>query len=470
MRRWIIAGAGIIIVVLFLMLTRPLGGRSGPTQENEFQTVEATRGSLRATVGASGVVEADQEAILTFQTTGTVDQVLVEVGSTVERGDILVTLEQSSLSAQIILAQADLVAAQDALDALFDTESALAGAELVLAQARDEYEAAVYRRDVLQEGNRASGETIAATEANLILAQNEVDRAQDEYSKYSGRPEDDPVRALARSNLAAAREKRDSIQRQLNWYLGYPSDIDQAILDAEVKLALSKLEEAEEEVDQLQSGPDADEIASAQAGVAAAEATLELAQITAPFSGTITAVEVKPGDRVSTNQPAVHLFDLDPLFVQADITEVDINKVQIGQAVILNFDAVLGKQYEGEVVEVGLTGMPVQGIVNFGLKIELKIPGGEIHPGLTAAVNVVVSEIEDALLVPNRAVRVEDGQRVVFVSRGGALEAVPVELGATSESFSEVIGGDLVEGDLIILNPPVEFEPGGGPGGGFFGG
>jgi HlyD family secretion protein len=395
---------------------------------------------------------------------------LVDLGSVVEKGDILVTLDQTSLSSQIILAQADLVAAKNALDALYDTDQALAQAELRLAQARDNYDAVVYRRDVQQQGNRANGETIAAAEANLVLAQSEVDRAQEEYSKYSGRPVDDPGRALARSNLAAARQNRDSIQRQLNWYLGYPTDIDQALLDAEVQVALTNLLEAEEEVAQLLSGPDSDDITSAQARVAAAEATLELAQITAPFAGTITQIEVKSGDKVASNLPAVHLFDLEALFVQADISEVDINKVQFGQPVILNFDAVLEKEYEGRVVDVGLTGTPVQGIVNFRVTVELINPDGAIHPGLTAAVNIVVSEIEDVLLVPNRAVRVEDGQRIIYVSRNGVAQPMPIELGASSDLFSEVIGGDLVEGDLIILNPPMDFGPGGGPpgGGGFF--
>jgi HlyD family secretion protein len=472
MRRWIIVGAGIIIVFVLFAIFRPFRGRSGTNQSSDFQTVEASRGSLMATVGASGAVEANQDAILTFQTTGTVEHVLHGVGNVVEKGDILVTLEQTSLSSQIILAQADLVTAQNALDALYDTDQALAQAELILAQARDEFDAAEYQRNVLQEGNRASGETIAAAEANLVLAQSEVDRAQDEYSKYSGRPVDDPVRALARSNLAAARQKRDSIQRQLNWYLGFPTEIDQAILDAEVQIASSNLEEAQSEVDRLRSGPDPDDIVTANARIAAAEATLEQAQVTAPFTGTITLIEVKPGDKVESNQPAVHLFDLEPLYVQADISEVDINKVEIGQSVILNFDAVLDKQYEGEVVEVGLTGTPFQGIVNFRVTVELLNPDEAIRPGLTAAVNIIVSEIENVLLVPNRAVRVEDGERVVYVSRSGVPEAVIIELGASSDTFSEVIGGDLLEGDLIILNPPMEFgpEPGGGPRGGFFGG
>lgn len=470
MRRWIIAGTALLILIAVFAIVRPFEGQRGSNQESEFQTVEASRGSLMATVGASGVVKSNQDLILAFQTSGTVEQVFVEAGSVVEKGDLLVSLEQTSLQPQIILAQADLVAAQNALEALYDTDQALASAELALPKAEDALEDAEYRRTVLQQGNRADGETIAATEANLVLAQSEVDKAQKEYSKYSGRPVDDPARALARSNLAAARQQRDSIQRQLNWYLGFPTENDQAIMDAEVQVARTNLEQAQAEVERLSSGPDPDDLATAQARIAAAQATLQMAQVTAPFSGTITFVEVKPGDKVSPNQPAVHLFDLSRLFVQVDISEVDINKLSVGQSAMLNFDAVLERQYEGEIVEVGLTGNSAQGIVNFRVTLELVNPDEAIHPGLTAAVNIVVSEIEDVLLVPNRAVRVRDGERVVYIERNGEVEVVLIELGASSDLFSEVKGGDLAEGDLIILNPPADFEPGGGHTPGFFGG
>jgi HlyD family secretion protein len=90
---------------------------------------------------------------------------------------------------------------------------------------------------------------------------------------------------------------------------------------------------------------------------------------------------------------------------------------------------------------------------------------------LTAAVNIVVSEVENALLVPNRAVRVQDGDRIVYVLRDGMLETVNIELGASSDLFSEVIGGELQEGDAIVLNPPSSLlDMAGGRGRGPFGG
>jgi len=99
--------------------------------------------------------------------------------------------------------------------------------------------------------------------------------------------------------------------------------------------------------------------------------------------------------------------------------------------------------------------------------VELTDADALVKPGMTAAVTISVKEVQDALLVPNRAVRVVDSKRTVYLLQNGQPVAVEVRLGATSDTNSEVVGGDLKEGDLIILNPPSNaFGPGGGPGNG----
>lgn len=461
MKRWIWVLI-FIAVVAGVGALRTLRSSRGNSLLDEFQTVAIVRGSLKDTVGAAGTVRANQDAILTFQSSGIVEGVMVSSGEIVEKGDLLVTLEETSLPAQIILARADLVTAQNALEALLDTDLALANARLALTQAREALENSDYALLVQQEGNRASGETIAEAQANLVLAQSEVDRAQKEYSKYSGRSADDPVRALARSNLAAARQNRDAILRQLNWYLGKLSADDQAMLEATVEVALANLRQAELEVERITSGPDPEDVTVAQARIAAAQANINLSSVRAPFAGTITLVEVKPGDSASPGQSAVQLFDLSRLFVEAQFSEVDINKIHPGQIVALSFDAELDREYEGIVTQVGITGNVFQGIVNFRILIEITHPDEVIRPGLTAVVNIITSEIDDVLLVPNRAVRLVDGQRVVYILQNGEPQIVPVELGGSADTQSEVVGGGLQEGDQIILNPPTEFERGGG--------
>jgi len=463
MKRWIWILIVVAVIVGGYFGWRGLQSRAVDAQILDLQTEAVARGPLTATVGATGRVRANQEAFLAFKTTGTVEMVNVEVGETVTRDTLLASLDRESISPQIILAEADLVAAEKALDDLLESELARAQAQKTLAQARDALDDAEYMWRVRQEGNRASGETIAASEANLVLAQQEVDRAQDAYSKFSGRDADDPQRALARSNLAAARQKRDSILRNLNWYTGYPTELEQALLDADLALAEAQLLEAERAWDRVKDGPNPDDIIATEARIAAAKATLAQAEVRAPFNGIIAAVEIKPGDQAQPGQTAIHLLDLSRLVIDVDVSEVDINRIQVGQEVELRFDAVLDKTYHGEVVDVGLAGTYVQGVVNFTVSVELMDADAAIRPGLTAAVNIVVSQIDDVLLIPNRAVRVLDGQRIVYILQDGELKPVEITLGSSSDFYSEVVEGELKEGDLIVLNPPLVFDHNGPP-------
>jgi HlyD family secretion protein len=109
-------------------------------------------------------------------------------------------------------------------------------------------------------------------------------------------------------------------------------------------------------------------------------------------------------------------------------------------------------------------------VVNFKVTVELTDADSLVKPGMTAAVNITVEELKDVLLVPNRAVRLSDGQRVVYLLVDGQPVQTDVRLGSSSDTMSVLSGGDVKEGDTIILNPPLEFGgPGGGPGGGFGG-
>ena len=208
---------------------------------------------------------------------------------------------------------------------------------------------------------------------------------------------------------------------------------------------------------ELERSPNPDDLAAAQARLQAAQATLSKAALTAPFDATVTEVDIKPGDQVSPGSIAFRLDKLDRLLVDVQISEVDINSVQVGQPVNLSFDAILDKQYNGVVSQVPTVGDIIQGVVEFNVLVELTDADQDVKPGMTAAVNIVVDQITNALLVPNSAVRVVDGQRVIYVLKDNQLQEVEVTLGASSDTHSQVIDGNLQVGDEIVLNPPQDF-------------
>jgi HlyD family secretion protein len=182
-------------------------------------------------------------------------------------------------------------------------------------------------------------------------------------------------------------------------------------------------------------------------------------------------VDVMVGDQVRSGSNAFRIDDLSHLMADVQVSEVDINSVNVGQPVTITFDAILGQEYHGKVTQVAQVGDVAQGAVNFTVTVEITDADEQVKPGMTAAVNIVVNSLTDVLLVPNRAVRLVDSQRVVYVLRNGQQVEIKITLGASSDTVSEIVSGDLKEGDLIILNPSTSLiSPGSGMGGPFGGG
>lgn len=117
-------GLSISIGIVLLIVLGFVFVRSRAKTVSSFQTQALARGDLTATIGATGTVRANQSAVLAWQTTGTVDQVNVKVGDQVNKGDVLASLLQTSLPQNVILAQTDLVSAQQALTDLLDSDTA----------------------------------------------------------------------------------------------------------------------------------------------------------------------------------------------------------------------------------------------------------------------------------------------------------------------------------------------------------
>jgi len=510
---WLITGG--VALVLLLVVGGVFLRRQNQRQQvrSRYETVRVERGDLVSIIGATGTVRARQEAVLVWKTSGKVESVHAGLGTNVSAGDILAVLEQKSLPQNIISSQAELVNAKQALEDARDSglqyaralqaaekaEQALEDARNpVLIQAQAEKDVADARkalddaqRQLYYAENPADQNTINKAEAELILAEDRLEDAREAFDKVKHKSKDNTERALAQKELSEAQRAYNQAVWNLQALKGTSNEIDQAVARANVAMAEAQLQKAEEEWERVKDGlspgtialreaeyadaqrelqdvqegggTDPDAIAVAEARVAAAQSALELARITAPFDGRITQVEVLEQDIVSQGEVAFRIDDMSRMFAEIQVSEVDINKVEVGQEVTLTFDAILAEEYHGTVTAVAQAGNSVQGVVNFKVTVAMSDADRNVLPGMTTAANIVVSELENVLLVPNRAVRVREGRRVVYVLRGNQAQAVDIELGASSETESEVLSGDLRAGDEIILNPPADFESQGGP-------
>lgn len=460
------------IIIIVIVLAGIAGGiflfvrsraQSQANALDSLQTEVARRGELIAGIGATGTVRANQTAALGWQTSGSVARVIPSAGDLVEKDQLLAELEETSLPQNVILAGVDLVNATRDLQDLLEPPSELAVSRAEQTIAKAEEQVIDLERYVSNLKSSGSQTDIDQARASVTLAKDQLDKAREDYAPYENKPDDNLVRAALLSRLAQIQKAYDAAVQRLNNLLGTANPLDLSVAEADLSLAQAQLEDARENYADLLAGASADDIAAAEARVAAAQATVDLKQITAPFTGAITEVQVHAGDQVGPGTMAFRLDDLSRLLVDVKVSEVDINNVQVGQDVSITFDAILGNEYHGTVSEVALVGTSLQDVVDFIVTVELTDADEAVKPGMTAAVNIQTEQLEDVLLVPNRAVRVREGNRVVYVLRNGVPEAVEVVLGASSDTHSQVLEGEIQEGDLIVLNPPEDFSQNGPP-------
>ncbi len=387
-----------------------------------YLTVVSVKGNGPLT--ASGTIEAVEVSVAS-EVSGRVAEVLVSEGASVEAGDVLLRLDSRLLEAQreltlaadqaaVAAAELELINAQQALEDLHENAPlAAAAAELALANARDALDDAERLNIYQQKGNRATQETIDGAEAQLTLAEQAVKRAEAAYNRTSRLPEDNPTRASARASLEAARRQRDAAERNVNWYKGAPSDIDQAILDAKVGVAQAQLDQAERDAEDRIPGPDPDLLAQAKARLTLAQAQLAAAEarakvdaetldlqldkllVSAPLSGMVMARSIEPGEVLLPGAQALSIGQTDQLTISVFLAEDRYGQIDLGDHVQVSVDAFPDETFDAVVARIAdeaeFTPRNVQTeegrrTMVFAVELTVADPGGMLKPGMPADV------------------------------------------------------------------------------------
>ncbi|TET99932.1 MAG: HlyD family efflux transporter periplasmic adaptor subunit [Anaerolineales bacterium] len=385
----------LLLIAAILVLPACSQGTPDLTEESNSAILE----DFQPVVSATGIVLPSKRVVLSFPTPGILDAIMVEEGEMVEKGKTLMALEgREQAHAALDATRLELILANQNLDEVHRTaELVSAQTQLALANAQDAFEDAEYNWRVQQEGYRASQSTIDATQASLVIAEEEVDRAKSNYDSYSGRSEDDAQRAMALIALSSARSARDAALRNLNWYLGHPSETDQAILDAKLSITEAELGIAEQNWTRVKNGPDPEtlerveaRVATAKAQVKAAETALSLLILEAPFAGTISEIHTQEKEWVAPGQPLIVFADLQTLRVETtDLNEIDAAQIEIGDFAIITFDALADLEVEGQVVYIASKSTEGSG-VNYKVILELTDVPEKVRWGMTAFVDIEI--------------------------------------------------------------------------------
>ena len=365
------------IAVLFALLAgcAGAGGETTPTPGPEPTFVPI--------VSATGQVVPIRWSSLSLPSGGIVSTLPVVEGDLVAEEDLLLQLSgREQLVAAVAAARVEEILAQQALDKVIDEEDlARALAQEELALARDELKDAEYTHSVRQEGNRANADTIEGWRVRLVLAKEEMEDAKDRFDSADGTIN----KNQAYDDYASAKASYNSALANYNWFTGHPTDVEQAMLEADVAVAAAKVEQAEAAVADVQDGVDPDALALAQAraaqaktALAAAEAALRDTELRAPFPGTVSGIHIRANEWVGPGQPVIDLADLTQFQVETtDLSEIDAARVAIGAPVTITFDALPETVAQGRVVRIAPKASEGSG-VNYTVWIELE----EVPPGL----------------------------------------------------------------------------------------
>ena len=392
----------------------------GALNISTLQVVKLSTGSVAQTLSATGTVRTAQTAQLTWQATGTVGKIDVKVGDQVKAGQVLASLDPGSLPNNILTAEQSLATDQQTLTNLTSSQTTLAQAQQTIITDQNAVTTAQNARNLLNTA-RGTPEQIAAAQATYLQSQERVDKLQQIYDSTPGDPNTNSSKALALTNLVSAKNNLDVALQQMQWIQAKPDATDIAAADNTLALAKAKLADDQNTLNQLKNGANPADVAAAKAQIAADQATIQLQYVTAPFDGTITIVDNMIGDTVSNNSPAFRLDDLSAYYVDLQIAETDISKVQVGQPVTYTFDAIPNKTYNGTVTQVGQIGTTSSGTVYFTVTTKFTNADSSVRPGMTASANVIVASLNNVMVVPSRALRTINNRQVVYV-----LSATPI--------------------------------------------
>lgn len=216
-------------------------------------------------------------------------------------------------------------------------------------------------------------------------------------------------------------------------------------------------------------------VASANAQIEVNEATLQMARtqlekayIRSPINGIVLTRNVESGQAVAASFQTPVLFtlaeDLTRMELHVDIDEADIGQVTVGQEAIFTVDAFPDTSFPAKIINVYYASQTVSDVVTYNAILSVNNSSMMLRPGMTATADITIQEVEQALLVPNAALRFtppnvkrpEESQSLVWIIEDNQLKSIPVKTGITDERNTVLLEGNLREGQQILVNLQVE--------------
>lgn len=370
MRRPAVAAGLVGVVAIVAAAYAALSGDGG--SDPVYRTAKVERGAVVKSVTASGKLNAVTTVMVGSQISGRVSELLADFNSEVTADQVIARIDPTTFEAKVREAKADL--------------------EVARAQVVSQ-EAAVIQARANVENARA---TIASTEADLAKAQinlkdMDLDLKRKRDLKSSGAVAlsvIDKAEATYNTAIAQVTAARAQIAAQVSMVGAREAALTQA--EAEVGRAVAQVEQK-------------------AAMLYTANVSLENTFIRSPVDGVVIGRNVDVGTVVAASLSAPTLFsiaqDLRNMQVEASIDEADIGQIQPGQIAVFTVDSFLGREFRGQVVQVRKQPLEQQSVITYTVVISAENPDLRLLPGMTANVEIRVSDRANVLKVPSAALR-----------------------------------------------------------------
>jgi HlyD family secretion protein len=426
--KWALAAALVIALGLTIELWRMHSQNA-----IGYETAPLERGTIQASVTATGTLNAVVDVQVGSQVSGNIKALYADWNTKVTKGQLVALIDPEVFQAQVDQAQA----------AMGSAHSAVITAEAQVQKANADLSGTI--------ANEKSAESVAAKDrANALNAKGQWQRAD---SLFSGG-------LISQQDHDTAKAAYDSSEAQVT--------ADQSQIDA----AKQTIQSAQAEVRVMQSQLSSGQAQERQAQAALEQTKINLAhtQITAPVDGTVIARRMDVGQTVAASFQAPTIFeiaqDLTKMQLDTNVDESDIGNIRVGQATTFTVDAYPGTTFQGQVTNVRKAPINAQNVVTYDVVIAVANPDLKLFPGMTANAKILTAKVENALKVPNAVLRLHPpaavltqaglppaqvGKQEIYVLQGGKLKTVAVAFGLSDGKFTAVTAGDLQEGEPVVV-------------------
>jgi len=398
---WI--GAGLLLTAALAL--SGCGASSAPTAEAHVNTAKVVSGEISGSVSGVGRLIAHQDVNLAFQASGVVKTIDVKLGDKVKAGDPLVQLDDT-----------------DANRALSQAQNALDEANLKVAAAQNAYNTnAGWKPNDLQ---------IAGAEAAADNAAAAVQAAQSNYDQVAWSPwVSSTQQSMA---LQQATNNYNEAKSNLNYLLTNRPDVT----PSKINLDLAKLG-----------------VFDAQFGRDAAQSMLNKMTLSAPFDGTVTAINVGIGETPAG--PAVRMITADDLEVVINLDEADVRSLAVGQAATITLDAWPDSHATGKVTFISPESMGGQAgsVVDYEVRLSIDQNSLPLRAGLSVQATIHTFDQKNVLLVPSGAILADRDSGKYYVNRVTAqgTRQTQVTIGAQDGTNTQILSG-VQAGDVVEVD------------------